>query len=64
MSIGNNIKKLRTENNLTQEQLADALGVARPLISQFERGSKTPTLALAAGIAKILNCTTDDLVAD
>jgi transcriptional regulator with XRE-family HTH domain len=36
MTLGNKISKLRKENNYTQEQLADVLGVSRQSISKWE----------------------------
>jgi len=36
--IGENIKRLRTESNLTQEQLAEALNVSSVAVSKWERG--------------------------
>lgn len=62
MNIGANIKVRREAANMTQEQLAEKVGVARPLITQFERGSKVPTVILGNLIAQALHCTLNDLV--
>ena len=43
MSIGENIKKIRNSNGLTQEALANKVGITRPMLTQIERGTKTPT---------------------
>ena len=37
-----NLKKIRKENNLSQEQLADELGVSRQAISKWESGTSYP----------------------
>ena len=38
MLIGNNIKRLRTNKNITQEQLSDAMNVTCAAVSKWERG--------------------------
>lgn len=61
MSIGENIRRLREGQNLCQEELADMLGVSRPMISQIERGTKIPSLLLGRDIAETLHCSLYDL---
>lgn len=51
MSVGKNIKKLREEKNLTQEELAEAVSVSRSMIAQIERDGRVPIITLAAEIA-------------
>ena len=41
-NIGKYIKKLRKENNLSQEKLADKLGVTYQAVSKWERGLNLP----------------------
>lgn len=62
MNIGENIKNRREAAHLTQAQLAEKVCVHRTMIAQIERGSKFPTVLLAASIAKVFNCTVDDLM--
>ena len=64
MSIGENIKLLRTENGLTQEELSRKVGISRPMLAQIERGTKTVTLPLGKDIAEVFGCTVDDLIND
>jgi putative transcriptional regulator len=55
------LKLARIENNLTQAELADSVGVTRQTISLIEKGNYNPTLNLCISIAKILNKTLNDL---
>ncbi len=51
----NRIKVERAENNLTQQQLADAVGVSRQTINTIEAGKFVPSTVLALKIAKVFN---------
>ncbi len=62
MSIGENIRNKRKNLNMSQNDLAAAVGVSVPMICQIERGTKSVTLMLGAEIAKILQCDLNDLV--
>ena len=44
MEIGNKIQELRKKNGLSQEQLAEKIGVARQTISKWELGETYPDL--------------------
>ncbi|MCT8136866.1 helix-turn-helix transcriptional regulator [Anaerobacillus sp. CMMVII] len=61
--MGKNIKlKLaRVEKDLSQEQLADLVGVTRQTIGMIEAGKYNPTLKLCISICKALGKTLDDL---
>ena len=61
MKTGEIIRAKREEHGLTQEQLAEKVGVSRPMICQVERGSKSPTLPLSKAIADVLGCTVVEL---
>lgn len=52
MTIQNSLKQHRTEKNLTQEELAAAVGVSRQTIIAIEKGNYTPSLLLAMQLAK------------
>lgn len=56
MSIGENLKKIRTEAGLTQDTLADKVGIGRSMLAQIERGTKALSLPLAENIAAELGC--------
>ncbi len=49
--ISNQVKKLRTEKNITQEELAEACGVSRQTVIAIEKGNYTPSLLLALQVA-------------
>jgi putative transcriptional regulator len=54
--IGNHIRKLRFEHDeMTQEQLADKIGVTRQTIVAIEKGKYSPSLELAFRIALAFN---------
>ena len=55
------IREYRTRLNLTQEELAKAVGVRRETIVFLEQGKYNPSLKLAHDVAKILRTTIDDL---
>ena len=55
MQIGNRILELRKQNNLSQEQLAEKMGVARQTISKWELGETSPDLEQSKQLSKIFN---------
>ena len=57
----NRIKELRAEFSITQEQLAQIVGVRRETIIFLEQGKYNPSLGLAHNVAKALNATIEDL---
>jgi putative transcriptional regulator len=57
----NRIKLARMELDLTQQQLADAIGVTRQTINLIEKGNYNPSLKLCLAICYSLNKTLDDL---
>lgn len=62
LSLAENIYRLRKNNNLTQEQLAEALGVSFAAVSKWERGVATPELSLIADMADLFEVSTDVLL--
>ncbi len=51
-SVLNRVQELRTERQMTQEDLANEVGVTRQTIIAIERGNYTPSVLLALKIAK------------
>ena len=64
MALSDNIKKLREEQNLTQQQLADKLYVSRQTVCRWENGSRCPDLITAKKLVLVLNVSMDDLISD
>jgi len=64
MNIGKNIKYLRQQNNVTQETLADYLGVSYQAVSKWETDANTPDIALLPFIAKYFNVSLDTLFSE
>lgn len=60
--VGKNLKELREERGVTQQQLADAIDVKVPYISAMERGVRRPSVEQVAVFAEVLGCTTDDII--
>lgn len=61
MTIKTRIKELRAKRRLTQEELAQKVGVRRETIVFLEKGKYNPSLKLAYDTAKALNSTIDEV---
>ena len=61
MEIGKKIMELRKKNGLSQEELAEKVGVARQTISKWELGETSPDLKQAKELSKIFNISLDEL---
>ena len=57
--IGAHIREARLSQKLTQEQLADKLGIGTTYISDIERGAKSPSFSLFINIINVLNVSAD-----
>ena len=53
--VGALIKKLRTDNNLTQKELAEKLNVTFQAVSKWENGKSVPDIAQLHEISKLFN---------
>lgn len=62
IKIGAIVKKLRTENNMTQDTLATAMGVTPQAISRWESGGGYPDLELLPLLADFFRVSTDELL--
>ncbi|MCL2364395.1 MAG: helix-turn-helix domain-containing protein [Defluviitaleaceae bacterium] len=62
IKIGTRIKELRKRKNITQEQLAEALGVTNQAISKWESGNGYPDIAYIVPIAKYFDVSADYLL--
>ena len=61
MEIGKKIMELRKKNGLSQEELAEKVGVARQTISKWELGETSPDLKQSKELSKIFNVSLDEL---
>jgi len=62
MYIGENIKRLRREKNVTQEKLSEHLSISCQAISKWERGETYPDITLIIPIASYFGVSTDELL--
>lgn len=62
MELSSNIKRLRTEKNLTQEQLANAVGVTRATVTQWETGWSQPRMGAVEKLAAFFGVSISDIV--
>ena len=60
--IGQFIKKIREENNLTQKELADRLGVTFQAVSKWENGKNAPDLGILKQISDEFNVNIDEIL--
>ncbi len=60
--FGERLKELRDKNKVTQEQIAEKVGVDRSYMGFLERGEKNPTLEKLTLIAKAFNITLSELL--
>jgi len=60
--IGENIKRLRKAKNVTQEQIAEVLGISVTAVSKWERGETYPDITLLFPLAHYFGVTLDELM--
>lgn len=64
MKFGDNLKNMRKKNNLSQEELAEKVGVSRQSVSKWETGDAYPEMNNLLELCKIFKCNINDLVND
>ena len=62
MKFGENLQKLRKERGISQEQLAEQLGVTRQSVSKWESGASYPEMDKIVAICNIFHCDMDVLI--
>lgn len=62
MKLGENIKRLRKLNNLTQQNLADQLNRSKTLIALWEKGERDPSSHDLKKLSEIFNVRADDII--
>lgn len=63
-SVGIKIKGLRTKMNLTQQQLADIIGVSNKAVSKWENGEGLPDIENLKRVSNVFNTSIDELVSN
>lgn len=61
-TFGKNVRRLRKEKGLSQEELADEVGLAVTYVGQIERGQRNPTLNVVERFATALSVNALDLL--
>lgn len=64
MKTGEKIARMRRENNYTQEQLAECMGVSRQSISKWESGLAYPETEKLILLSELFGCSLDYLLKD
>lgn len=62
VNMGEKLRSLRIEKNLTQKQVADRIGLAISAVSSYESGSRYPTYDTLIKLARIFHVSTDYLL--
>ena len=62
LNLSENIIRLRHEKKLTQEELADFMGVTKASVSKWEKGIHMPDLMLLPQLATYFDVTVDELI--
>ena len=60
--INMNLKTLRMQHQLTQEQVAERLNISRQVVTKWEKGESTPSIQYCMELAQLYNVTLDNLV--
>ena len=61
-NLADNIRRLRAERQLSQQQLADMSGIPRPTWASLETGSANPTLSVLSKAASAFNVSIEELI--
>lgn len=62
VNMGEKLKALRLEKNLTQKQVADRIGLAISAVSSYESGMRYPSYEALIKLARIFHVSTDYLI--
>ena len=62
LSLGKKISELRKEKGITQEELADKLGVSPQAVSKWESGKSAPSTTNLLALAELFGLTAEDLL--
>lgn len=59
--MSNNLKKMRLENRLTQEELAKIIGISQQQLSQYEKGINYPKIEIAKKLSDFFNISINEI---
>ena len=62
VSFGNNLRALRQQKNMTQQELSNSMGISKSAINMYERGERQPNFETLELIADYFNVSTDFLI--
>ena len=62
MKFGDILRQKREESHMTQNDLAERLGVSRQNVCNYETGYKTPPLRVVVAAADLFRCSTDEMI--
>ena len=62
MSVGENIKRLRKQHNLMQQDLADMLNISNATVSSWEVNRTEPKMGMIERMCEIFNCEKSELI--
>lgn len=62
LEVGRKIAEFRKQKNMTQMELADALGISYQAVSNWERGNSMPDISKLSELVSVLDCTIDELL--
>lgn len=61
LQVWNNVSQIRKKHTITQQELAEKIGVSRQTIISIEKGNYTPSVLLALKIAQIFSVSVEDI---
>lgn len=62
MNFGDNLKKIRQDCNLTQEELAKKIDTSRSNIANYENNKNMPSIDVLSKLSEVLDCSIDYLL--
>ncbi len=63
-TFGDNLRKIRKEKGMTQDELAVLLGTSKQVLSRYENGQRSPKISVVADYAEKLGVSIGDLTVD
>lgn len=62
MKFGDILRQKREERHMTQEDVAQRIGVSRQNVNNYETGYKVPPLRVVVAAADLFRCSTDEMI--